>query len=267
VAPSVARLAVLLRDDASLAAARLASFGPVLRLREGAGDPLFCIHPASGFAWQYSALLRYLPASLPVVGLQSPRPHGAIAVSADLDAVCEQHLAQLRQIQPTGPYRILGYSLGGTIAHGIAARLQQAGEAVSFLGLLDTYPPEGQDWSGPTDDEAQDEVRREQAQFMVVAEDTADDYAEQEKQAMFGQIVANYQDAVRLLSQGKTPCFGGTATLFVANKTLPAGMNIQQTWAPYIHALHGHHFDCAHEDILSPTSLETLGPRLAECVG
>jgi L-arginine---[L-arginyl-carrier protein] ligase len=264
VAPTVAKLAVLLRDDASLEAARQASFSPVLRLREGEGKPLICIHPASGFAWQYSALLRYLPASLPVIGLQSPRPNGAIAMGADMDAVCDQHLAQLRQVQPTGPYRLLGYSLGGTIAQAIAARLQQAGDVVAFLGLLDTYPPEGQDWSGPTDEEAQDEVRREQAQFMVVAEETADDYAEQEKQAMFTHIVANYQDAVRLLSQGKTPRFDGTAELFVASKTLPAGMNIQQTWAPYIRSLREHHFDCSHEDILSPESLKTLGPLLVE---
>ena len=123
VAPTVAKLAKLLRDDASLEAARQASLSPVLRLREGTGNPLICIHPASGFAWQYSALLRYLPASLPIIGLQSPRPNGAIATGADMDAVCEHHLAQLKAIQPTGPYRLLGYSLGGTIAQGIAARV------------------------------------------------------------------------------------------------------------------------------------------------
>ena len=262
VAPSVAKLAALLRDDASLAAAKKASFSPILRLREGQGTPLICIHPASGFAWQYSALLRYLPVDRPVIGLQSPRPDGVIGTCADLDQVCEQHLRALRSVQPVGPYALLGYSLGGTIAQGMAARLQQVGETVSFLGLLDTYPPEGQDWSGPTDDEAQEEVRREQAQFMVVAGESADDYAEQEKHEMFGHIVANYQDAVRLLSQGKTPAFNGKAELFVATRTLPAGMDIQKTWAPYIHELQAHHFDCSHEDILSPESLETLGPIL-----
>jgi len=264
VAPTVAKLAKLLRDDASLEAAKQASFSPVLRLREGMGNPLFCIHPASGFAWQYSALLRYLPASLPIIGLQSPRPNGAIATGADMDAVCEHHLAQLKALQPSGPYRLLGYSLGGTIAQGIAARLQAAGETVSYLGLLDTYPPEGQDWSGPTEEEAQDEVRREQEQFMVVAEEATDEFAEQEKQLMFGHIVENYQDAVRLLSQAKTPVFAGEAHLYVATRTLPKEMDIQQTWQPYLNKLNEHHFDCSHEDILSPQSLETLGVVLAK---
>jgi L-arginine---[L-arginyl-carrier protein] ligase len=264
VAPSIAKLAAILRDDASLAAAKQASFSPILHLREGQGQPLVCIHPASGFAWQYSALLRYLPQEHAVIGLQSPRPNGVIARCTDLDEVCDLHLAALKSVQPTGPYALLGYSLGGTIAHGIAVRLQQLGDNVTFLGLLDTYPPEGQDWSGPTEEEAQDEVRREQAQFMAVAQQTTDEYAEQEKQEMFGHIVANYQDAVRLLSQGKTARFRGKAELFVACQTVPNGMDIQETWAPYIGELQEHHFDCSHEDILSPESLQTLGPLLVE---
>ncbi|QTP15254.1 non-ribosomal peptide synthetase [Serratia symbiotica] len=51
----------------------------VLPLRNGEGAVLFCFHPASGFAWQYSGLLRYLSGSYSVIGLQSPRPGGVIA--------------------------------------------------------------------------------------------------------------------------------------------------------------------------------------------
>lgn len=56
----------------------------------------------------------------------------------NLDAVCEHHLATLLSQQPHGPYYLLGYSLGGTLAQGIAARLHARGETVAFLGLLDT---------------------------------------------------------------------------------------------------------------------------------
>ncbi len=55
-----------------------------------------------------------------------------------LDEVCEHHLATLLARQPHGPYYLLGYSLGGTLAQGIAARLRARGETVAFLGLLDT---------------------------------------------------------------------------------------------------------------------------------
>ncbi|MEN2424434.1 thioesterase domain-containing protein, partial [Chromobacterium vaccinii] len=77
------------------------------------------------------------------MGLQSPRPDGAIARCADMDEVCDRHLANLRRMQPQGPYHLIGYSLGGTVAQALAARLRQQGEEVAFLGLLDTYPPEG----------------------------------------------------------------------------------------------------------------------------
>ncbi|MEO9456302.1 alpha/beta fold hydrolase [Chromobacterium phragmitis] len=222
----------------------------------------FCIHPASGFAWQYSSLSRHLRPGLALVGLQSPRPDGAIARCADMDAVCERHLANLRRMQPQGPYHLIGYSLGGTVAQAMAARLRQQGEEVAFLGLLDTYPPEGEDWNGPTEDEAKAEVAREQEQFMSATEDAADAFMLREKTEMFGHIVANYQDAVRLLSQARTPRYDGAATLFVARRTLPEGMDVRETWRPHLADLNVHELDCSHEDIVSRQSLETLGPLL-----
>ncbi len=70
-----------------------------------------------------------------------------MASAANLDEVCEHHLRTLLAQQPHGPYYLFGYSLGGTLAQGIAARLRQRGEEVAFLGLLDTWPPETQNWA------------------------------------------------------------------------------------------------------------------------
>ncbi|MEN3810128.1 amino acid adenylation domain-containing protein [Chromobacterium piscinae] len=260
--PTVAKLAAVLSDAGLASDPALAGFGEVLPLRAGKGRPLFCIHPASGFAWQYSGLSRYLRQGLALVGLQSPRPDGAIARCADMDEVCDRHLANLRRIQPQGPYHLIGYSLGGTVAQALAAKLWQQGEEVAFLGLLDTYPSEGQDWNGPTEEEAKAEVAREQEQFMSATEDAADAFMLREKTEMFGHIVANYQDAVRLLSQARTPRYDGEATLFVARRTLPDGMDVRETWRPHLAGLSVHELDCAHEDIVSPQSLETLGPLL-----
>ncbi|WP_406850166.1 amino acid adenylation domain-containing protein [Chromobacterium phragmitis] len=260
--PTVAKLATVLSDAGLASDPALAGFGEVLPLRAGKGRPLFCIHPASGFAWQYSSLSRHLRPGLALVGLQSPRPDGAIARCADMDAVCERHLANLRRMQPQGPYHLIGYSLGGTVAQAMAARLRQQGEEVAFLGLLDTYPPEGEDWNGPTEDEAKAEVAREQEQFMSATEDAADAFMLREKTEMFGHIVANYQDAVRLLSQARTPRYDGAATLFVARRTLPEGMDVRETWRPHLADLNVHELDCSHEDIVSRQSLETLGPLL-----
>ncbi|MFP1920863.1 amino acid adenylation domain-containing protein [Lonsdalea quercina] len=243
-------------------ASRHSGADETLPLRAGSGPTLFCLHPASGFAWQYAGLLRHLTGNYPLVGLQSPRPDGVIAACDSVAAMCERHLATIRRIQPQGPYYLLGYSLGGTLAHGIAARLEAAGEQVAFLGLFDTYPPEGQDWSGPSEEQAQQEVAQEQAEFMAEAEEETDEHLRAEKAAMFRDIVANYRDAVQRLSTASTLRYHGEATLFVATGTLPEGMDVQATWAPYVDRLTTYLQPCEHADILSPASLERLGPQL-----
>lgn len=136
VASTVAKLATII--DAEEDSTRRMGFETILPLREGNGPTLFCFHPASGFAWQFSVLSRYLDPQWSIIGIQSPRPNGPMQTAANLDEVCEAHLATLLEQQPHGPYYLLGYSLGGTLAQGIAARLRARGEQVAFLGLLDT---------------------------------------------------------------------------------------------------------------------------------
>jgi len=258
---SVERLARTLFDEQT-GEERKAGFGEALQLRSGAGAPLICIHPASGFSWQFSVLTRYLEDDSPVIGLQSPRPNGVIAVCASMDEVCAKHLQTIRNIQPHGPYRLLGYSLGGVVAQAIAARLVEAGDAVEFLGLLDTYPPEIQDWSRPPTEEEEREIEKERALFMNASKDALDSALAKEKAEMFGHIMRNYEDSVRLLATARTARYPGAATLFVAKRTLPPGMDVQETWRPYVGQLHVVELDCAHTDIVSPRSLQALGPIL-----
>lgn len=246
---------------------RRAGFGEVLRLRAGEGPPLVCIHPASGFSWQFGVLTRYLRSDWPVIALQSPRPFGPIASCRDMDEVCDRHLATLRELQPRGPYRLLGYSLGGVVAQAIAARLAAAGEEIAFLGLLDTYPSEIQDWSKPLDAAGEEEIEREKALFMDASQEALDSALAREKAEMFGHIMANYEDSVRLLASAKTPRYEGEATLFVALRTLPKGMDVEETWRPYVGALNVVAFDCPHTEIISPRVLRELGPALNAILG
>jgi thioesterase domain-containing protein len=54
----------------------------------------------------------------------------------------EHYLAQIRAVQPHGPYQLLGYSFAGIVAFEVAQRLRAAGETVSFLVLIDAIIPE-----------------------------------------------------------------------------------------------------------------------------
>ncbi len=50
-------------------------------------------------------------------------------------------VASIREIQPSGPYRIAGYSFGGLVALEIAQQLRGDGQEVELLFLLDPMPP------------------------------------------------------------------------------------------------------------------------------
>ncbi|EGT0634031.1 enterobactin non-ribosomal peptide synthetase EntF [Citrobacter freundii] len=256
VASTVEQLSALLESNDDEQSQRL-GFETLLPLRESHGPTLFCFHPASGFAWQFSVLSRYLSPQWSIMGIQSPRPDGPMQTAENLDSVCEHHLATLLSQQPHGPYYLLGYSLGGTLAQGIAARLHARGETVAFLGLLDTWPPETQNWqekeANGLDPAVLAEIEREREAFLAAQQGNA-------SEALFNAIEGNYADAVRLLTTAHSVPFAGHATLFVAERTLVPGVSPERSWAPWISSLDVYRHDCAHVDIISPTAFEAIGP-------
>ncbi len=135
-APTPARLCALLSGGHGSA------FDVLLPLRtEGDRHPLFCVHPVAGLSWRYSALLRTLGAEHPVYGIQArgltddgPPP------AASLDELAEDYAREIRVVQPEGPYHLLGWSLGGIMAQAVATALQDQGQEVALLALLDSYP-------------------------------------------------------------------------------------------------------------------------------
>ncbi|HEE9944895.1 enterobactin non-ribosomal peptide synthetase EntF [Citrobacter freundii] len=256
VASTVEQLSALLESNDDEQSQRL-GFETLLPLRESHGPTLFCFHPASGFAWQFSVLSRYLSLQWSIMGIQSPRPDGPMQTAENLDSVCEHHLATLLSQQPHGPYYLLGYSLGGTLAQGIAARLHARGETVAFLGLLDTWPPETQNWqekeANGLDPAVLAEIEREREAFLAAQQGNA-------SEGLFNAIEGNYADAVRLLTTAHSVPFAGHATLFVAERTLVPGVSPERSWAPWISSLDVYRHDCAHVDIISPVSFEVIGP-------
>ncbi|HBR6712631.1 TPA: enterobactin non-ribosomal peptide synthetase EntF [Klebsiella pneumoniae] len=264
VASTVGKLSALLAADLSDEQAQRLGLDTLLPLRESDGPTLFCFHPASGFAWQFSVLARYLSPRWSITGIQSPRPQGPMASAASLDEVCEHHLQTLLAQQPHGPYYLFGYSLGGTLAQGIAARLRQRGEAVAFLGLLDTWPPETQNWAekeaNGLDPEVLAEIDREREAFLAAQQGQASG-------ELFSAIEGNYADAVRLLTTAHSAKFDGKATLFVAEKTRQEGMDPQVVWGPWVGEMEVFSQNCAHVDIISPQAFEAIGPVVREILG
>ncbi|WP_230989936.1 non-ribosomal peptide synthase/polyketide synthase [Rhodococcus oxybenzonivorans] len=104
----------------------------------GEGPPLFCVHPASGMSWCYAGLTDYL-GGRPLYGLQAT---GAAAVPDSVAELAASYVEAVRAVQPRGPYHLLGWSLGGIIAHEMAVQFSENNESVATLAMLDTLPSE-----------------------------------------------------------------------------------------------------------------------------
>ncbi|MEY1674250.1 amino acid adenylation domain-containing protein [Gordonia sp. ABKF26] len=147
-APSPAELADLLDGGADPnradepSASGLGTLLPLRRVPDRSGSdtpaPLFVVHPAIGLSWSFTSLLPHLPADRAVYGLQHPALAGDPCPQTIAD-LAEVYVSRLRSVSPAGPYHLLGWSLGGLIAHEMAVQLQDAGETVERLVLLDSY--------------------------------------------------------------------------------------------------------------------------------
>ncbi|MBZ9642033.1 SDR family NAD(P)-dependent oxidoreductase, partial [Streptomyces sp. PSKA30] len=97
--------------------------------------PLFTFHPAGGPTSVYLPLTQLLPADQAVYGMER------LDAVASMEDKADHYLTLIRDIQPEGPYRLLGWSFGGCLAYETARRLEEGGHSVAFLGLIDTILP------------------------------------------------------------------------------------------------------------------------------
>ena len=118
---------------------KLASYSPLLPFRKtGSRLPLFCVHPAGGGGSVYKNLADALGKDQPVWALQARGLEEGETFHENLDEMVTDYIAAIREVQAHGPYHLLGTSLGGLIAHEMTCRLEQQGETVAALILLDT---------------------------------------------------------------------------------------------------------------------------------
>ncbi|MFM9432981.1 amino acid adenylation domain-containing protein [Janthinobacterium sp. CG_23.3] len=108
--------------------------------REGQ-EALFCLHAGFGTIFDYQPLARKLDGVATVYGIGCRMLADSAHVDASLEQMARDYTRMIRQTQAQGPYRLMGWSLGGTLAAMVAALLERAGQAVSFVGLVDSYIP------------------------------------------------------------------------------------------------------------------------------
>ncbi|RZT88649.1 amino acid adenylation domain-containing protein [Pseudonocardia sediminis] len=240
----------------------------VLRLRAG-GDapPLVCVHPAAGLSWCYLGLLGTLDPSVPVWGLQARElvadpgeaPSGIAERAADF-------VARIRALRPHGPYRLLGWSVGGRIAHEMAAQLEDAGEDVDLVVVLDAYPHTTlaatdrdtilADASARTDGAAADADPAQRVRAALGDHDWLDDDTAE-------RVLRTYVSATGALVGAEPSVRRGDMVFFGAEH---AGDDYRpEQWRPYLAGdLVCHATGRRHDEMADPAVLSAVGTALTE---
>ncbi len=143
-APSVRQFAALLAKskaevDGGSAAIQWSSLVPVQP--SGTERPFF-FHGGSADALTWARFSQLLGANQPFYAFQRPDLDGRDSLPLTVEALAANCIAELRNVQPEGPYILGGHCFGGAVAFEMAQQLQAQGQAVASVILIDAYRPE-----------------------------------------------------------------------------------------------------------------------------
>ena len=107
----------------------------------GTKPPLFCIHMHNGNVNRWRVLIKHLGNDRPLYAIQpvgldfNKQPH------TNIEEMAAHYIKVMREVQPYGPYNLAGLCFSGMVVFEMATLLQQMGEKVNFLGMINNYAP------------------------------------------------------------------------------------------------------------------------------
>jgi amino acid adenylation domain-containing protein len=138
-APTIEALANLIRERKSSTPSR--SLVPIQRA--GSRTPVFAVPGVGGNVLCYHDLASLLSPDQPFYGLQSRGLDGMEKPLSHVEDIAAAFLSEIRQVQPQGPYTLIGTCMGGVVVYEMAQQLRKIGEKVGLLVLLETWQPRG----------------------------------------------------------------------------------------------------------------------------
>ncbi|WP_370978715.1 amino acid adenylation domain-containing protein [Agaribacterium sp. ZY112] len=255
----------------------------LLPLRKREQQPaLFCVHPAGGLSWCYAALTPVIPSYIPLYGVQSknlaqtdePLPEHMMDMAAD-------YVKALREEQAFGPYHLMGWSIGGMIAHAMAAVLQQQGQEVGLLVLLDSYPTEQWQTMNPPgehqalgalirmagvefDEEAHSSLNRQEVVDILQDAGSSMAHLKAETISAMIEVVINNNSRVR---DKVDYVYQGDMLFFNALKPESEAFLDRNGWNNYMDGnINVIEIDCIHRDMMRPDKLKFIGEHVAEAL-
>jgi len=135
VAPTIESLATVLERPGPL------RVPPLLLLKAGTEPPpVFIAHGIGGTVFGFFDLLQKIRLPHSIYGMEASGIDGVSEPLTSIEDMAELYLDAIKQVQPHGPYYLIGYSLGGLVTLEMAQRLFAGGEKVGLLAMVETYP-------------------------------------------------------------------------------------------------------------------------------
>nr|WP_309138616.1 non-ribosomal peptide synthetase [Nocardia cyriacigeorgica] len=245
-----------------------AAFEVLLPLRAGGPrEPLFCVHPVGGVAWSFAGLAAHIEPDRPLYGLQSPALNSDEPQAGSIEEWAQRYVREIRAVQPEGPYHLLGWSLGGVLAHAIAVLLQDQGQHVATLAMMDSPLTIEAELSAPIPvAELLGGLLGDQPGAELAPDQLADHLSRlPEPFASFGidrltRILDSGADSLRLITRYHPRPYKGELLYFTAASDDPTGATGAATWSDAVDGtVHNHAVQTTHWRMTTDAALARIG--------
>lgn len=135
-APTIEKLSALIGKQNT----EPSEFRSLIPIQPNGGNPiLFLIHEIEGSVLVFRDLVKHLDPDQPLWGVEYSIDTLSSSTIPGMEDLAAHYLKEIRKLQPSGPYYLLGYSFGGLLAFEMAHQLHAVGQSVELLGMLDTF--------------------------------------------------------------------------------------------------------------------------------
>jgi thioesterase domain-containing protein/acyl carrier protein len=138
-APTIEAVARALQDNDRPADLESALLVPLQSA--GSRPAVFAVGGVGGMVFRCMPLARNLGPDQPTYGLHAQGLDSRTDIQSRIEDMAATYIEEIRVVQQSGPYYLIGFSLGGAIALEMAQQLVAMGETVGMLGMLDAGPP------------------------------------------------------------------------------------------------------------------------------
>ncbi|MDJ0104945.1 thioesterase domain-containing protein, partial [Rhodococcus erythropolis] len=199
-------------------------------------SPVWWIHPGGGLSWCYMIYSQHMDVGS--YAIQARGLNGRERIPSTIEDLIEDYIEKILETQPAGPFNIAGWSLGGTLAHGISCNLQLRGHTVKTLSIIDSLPGEF------LKHDAESEIIEHFTKYI--------DTNRSPTESQLGHYMMNISlSHMRMFAEYSTPTYGGDVTFFSADSE--RDLDISNIWKPYVTGnIDRNSIKCTHDEVVLP---------------